>query len=241
MNGRAKFFFLALCATALPSGHVNAAEPVTLDRPYLTVGDVIDLDHASDAAHSLLALPLFRLEPGQVMQFDKAQLEQRLQRRVPGLKGRLRQQSAAPLSVIYVPPPVSSPLIDEANCIKLNQALEAGTALRATHVTAGANCSKYTEGETYYDAQASTYRATSDLAVGTVLPIRSSSILPDFIAGDILSLRSQVGPVEIVRPVTLLRSSWQDRLASVRTSDGQVIRAVLPDRGSAVREEGGQP
>lgn len=49
------------------------------------------------------------------------------------------------------------------------------------------------------------------------------------LAGDVLTLHIEVGPVTVERPVRALQSGSAGRYVFVRTADGSVIRALVPE------------
>lgn len=204
--------------------HAAANDLLIVDRPYLAVGDVLALDVPSDAAGRVIYQPLMSLEEGVVTPLDSDLIEARLERRVPGLKNRLVRRSNENFSVVY-----RETLTQKTaeTCVVLSQALTVGFALRKHHAMLSDVCDEPESAVFRYDASIESYRAERDLAAGTVLPIRTISVLPEYISGDELTLVSRTGNVEVVRPVTLLQSSDHGQRVQVRTSSGDILLADL--------------
>lgn len=116
-------------------------------------------------------------------------------------------------------------------CFELNQPIGAGNAIdggRATVVSCDAGRARV---RLYYDQLARAPKAPVALATGSYLgPIVLPKSLPTP-AGQMMTFRTQVGPVTVDRSAVLMQPGRPGRSAFVRLSDGNIISATLADDG----------
>lgn len=72
-------------------------------------------------------------------------------------------------------------------------------------------------------------RAIRDIAAGETIPAVPASMLPDVRPGDTLYLLARVGTATVERAVTATQPGRRGQALFVRTADGRIVRARLPE------------
>ena len=201
-----------------------------LNSTDVLIRDVVNVDPPYDAyLKDVLDLPLFRLKPGQDLEFSMEDLAEMIVNRAPALKGRLKTLNLAPQR--FTREEFSEDV--QSQCVKLVVPIQARDAIRKSHTANSVDCQDDASDDVYYDSQSKNWVAVTDLDIGTRLPVRSPSIFPIMGVGEGLTLQSRVGPTIITRPVKLMVPLFESGWTHVRTSDGTVIRAYFSNEESS--------
>lgn len=218
----------ALCLISV-SSPILAADAIVVDRPFVRVGDVLQIDlgvqqpNYSTAIETMLKLPLMTLDAGTQETMSATEIEALLVRRVPGLAGRLVNLNLEPKTFVFQP----KELHKSEPCYYLSVAVDAGEPISRDQVSSTDYCTDLSETGFSYDPIISTYVATENLPAGFRLPIQSLSVLPFEAKGQNLTLTTKVGPVQVTRPVTLTEPLYTSGPTHVRTSDGAIVKAYF--------------
>ena len=219
---------IALCLISV-SSPILAADAIVVDRPFVRVGDVLQVDlgtqqpNVPKAIEAMLTLPLINLDAGTQKTMSATEIEAMLVRRVPGLAGRLVNLNLEPKTFIFQP----KELAKSEPCYYLSAPVDAGEPIARDQVSSADDCTELSETGLFYDPTISTYVATENLPAGFRLPIQSLSVLPFEPKGQNLTLTTKVGPVQVTRPVTLTEPLYTSGPTHVRTSDGAIVKAYF--------------
>ena len=113
-------------------------------------------------------------------------------------------------------------------CLQAIAAMPAGTVpVRADF--AEAPCAAEAAPALRYDPRLRAARAVRDIAAGETIAAVPASILPDVRPGDTLWLVAQVGTATVERTVTAAQPGRRGGALFVRTADGRIVRARLPE------------
>ena len=205
-----------------------AADPIRLEQPFVRVGDVVEVSlPITDALDEMLSLPLFKLEAGVERSFSNEVLHASLVRRVPGLKGRLTIHNTSTQTFIY-----EKPKVEQTNkCLKLSNDVAEGDPILRQNAVLSSNCGNLDRDLVSYNSTLQVYEVTQTLEAGTQIPVATAALLPLVVKGDEMTLKTQVGPVTVSRPVTLTESVFTSGPTHVRTSDGMILNAHLDLEG----------
>jgi len=220
---------LCLCVFSA-SSTVGAADVIHVNRPFVQVSDVLQIegslnqDTMSRMIEKVLSLPLVKLEAGVERTVSAGELERLLVRRVPGLAGRLSVLNKESLVFKFE----NRNVRENKSCYLLNEKMETGASIVRPQVSFSDSCLIQDYEGLYYDPQIGTYVATQNLEAGHQIPIQTLNVLPFVSQGESVVLTTQVGPVNISRPVTLTEPIFSSGVTHVRTSDGVIVKAHFP-------------
>jgi hypothetical protein len=82
-----------------------------------------------------------------------------------------------------------------------------------------------------YEAGSGMLRAVRDIAEGETIAAPPLSLLPDVRPGDTLYLVARAGAATVEREVVATQPGRRGRTIFVRTADGRVVSALLPEEG----------
>lgn len=119
-------------------------------------------------------------------------------------------------------------MLAPALCLQAIAAMPAGTvAVRGDF--AEAPCAAEAAPALRWESRLRAARAVRDIAAGETIAAVPASMLPDIRPGDTLYLVARVGTATVERAVTAAQPGRLGQSLFVRTADGRIVRARLPE------------
>lgn len=116
-------------------------------------------------------------------------------------------------------------------CFVLAAPVAAGATLEAADAAPAPCRSDRTRRALRFEPESGTVVAVADLPAGTYVGRISLASAPHVAAGDQLTLVAVAGPVRIQRRVVAMQPGSPGRRLFVRTQDGEILAAPLPESG----------
>lgn len=113
-------------------------------------------------------------------------------------------------------------------CLQAIAFMPAGT-VPARGDFAEAPCAAGAKPALRYEPRLRAARAVRDIAAGETIAAVPGSMLPDVRPGDTLYLVARVGTAIVERAVTAAQPGRRGQALFVRTADGRIVRARLPE------------
>jgi flagella basal body P-ring formation protein FlgA len=115
-------------------------------------------------------------------------------------------------------------------CVRAEAAIAAGAVpVRADF--AAAPCAGAARPALRYDPWIGAARAMRDIAAGEIIAAPPAALLADVRPGDTLNLVAHVGTATVEREVIATQAGRNGQAIFVRTADGRVVSARLPEAG----------
>jgi flagella basal body P-ring formation protein FlgA len=209
--------------------HLTSQAEIVLDERAVRVGDVLDLACISPEAREDIADLVIAEIPAGVTRMDVSQagLEALARRRVPGLE--FASSGTDGLKITFRTPAVQAEATPVSSCFAAARAIEAGGLVTRKDLAAAPCSAEPAERALTFDRVHGVLRAQAPITSGAYLG-RVAAPESAVDAGEALTLRISVGPVQIERDVWAVQAAAGGAGIFVRDNRGEVIRstALLP-------------
>lgn len=211
---------------AAASAVLLQAETVDIQGRDVRLGDIARLEGVAGRARGLLeSRVVARFDQGRSrMSIGRAALAGLVRRAVPGLAVRGGDGGAVTLRRLATPRA-------EGRCFVLGAPVASGATLIAADAEPAPCRADRVRRDLRFEPESGTVVAGADLPAGTYLGRIELPSAAAVVAGDQLTLIAVAGPVRIQRRVVAMQAGSPGRRLFVRTQDGEILAAALPEPG----------